>query len=171
VTGPRRLVVGRIVKPHGIRGEVVVDPLSDAPDRFAPGARLSVGGADDPGRTVTVVSSRTHQGRLLVRFDEVRDRSEAEAARGGLLWIAGANAFTPQEGSWLLHEIEGCRVVSEDGEEIGTVAEVLGGTANDVWALDAGGRRILVPAVRDVVVDVNPAERRITIRVLPGLLE
>jgi len=166
-TEPERLVVGRIVKPHGIRGEVSVEVYSDAPERFERGARLD---AED-GRAFTVTAARPHQGRLLVLFEQIADRNAAEEARGIVLSIPASEARALSAGSYYPHQLEGITVVDEEGEEVGVWVRALESPAHDVWVIRSGGREVLVPAVRDVVRDVNLDERRIVISVLPGLLD
>ena len=99
MSAPARLVVGRVLRPHGIRGELAVEVLSDAPDRFSPGAELGAGDPDGQGplRPVTVTAARLHLGRLLARLEGVEDRDAAEELRGVLLSIpmAPANALCP----------------------------------------------------------------------------
>ena len=128
---PDRLVVGRIVKPHGIRGEVSVEVYSDAPERFEKGARLD---ADD-GRALTIRSSRPHQDRLLVMFEQISDRNAAEDARGIVLSIPASEARALPEGSYYPHQLEGLTVVDEDGEEVGTWVRALETPAHDVCCL------------------------------------
>ncbi|MFA5891637.1 MAG: ribosome maturation factor RimM [Actinomycetota bacterium] len=162
---PERLVVGRVVKPHGILGEVSIEVLSDAPERFAPRSQMLAG-----GREVVVVASRPHQGRLLVRFEGVADRNGAEVLRGLLLTIPASEAAPLDEWSFYPHDLHGCAVVAEDGSKIGTMLRVEESPANDLWVVDAGGREVLVPAVRAIVIAVDVEARRITVRLPEGLL-
>ncbi|MDP9023687.1 MAG: ribosome maturation factor RimM, partial [Actinomycetota bacterium] len=109
-----RVAVGRIVKPHGIRGEVVVALLTDRPERLGPGERLH--GA---GRTFTVVRSRPHQGRLLVTFEDVADRSAAERVRGTVL--EAERGGDREDDTYLASELVGMAVVDDRGRDLGTV--------------------------------------------------
>ena len=88
-TPPARLVVGRVLRPHGVRGELSVEVLSDAPERFAPGAELGVGDPDGPSplESATVRAARLHQGRLLLTLEGVEDRDAADRFRGAWLSI------------------------------------------------------------------------------------
>jgi len=165
---PDRLVVGRIVKAHGIRGEVGVDVLSDAPERFAPGSRV---GAGDPPRRLTVQSVRDHQGRLLVKFAEVPDRTAAEAIRGLVLSIDAAEARPLPEGSWYPHQLEDLDVVDEQGARLGRWVRAEESPAHDVWVVDVDGREVLIPAIADLIVGVELDARRIVVRPMPGLFD
>jgi len=160
-----RLVVGRIVKAHGIRGEVAIDVLSDAPDRFAPGARVFAG-----DRSLRVATSRAHQGRLLVLFDDVPDRNAAESLRGTELTIPATEA-QPLEDEWSFypHQLIGFDVTDENGESLGTMTRVDESPGADLWVVGARAREVLVPAVRDIIVSVNLEERRIVLRPPDGL--
>lgn len=156
---PERLVVGRVAKAHGIRGEVAVDVVSDAPDRFAPGSRVIVegharAGPEGPIRQeaeLTVSAARPHQGRLLVRFEEVPDRTTAEALRGATLSIIVAEARTLPEGSFYPHQLEGLTVLDEAGATLGRMVRVEENPASDLWVVHDGAREVLVPAVRAIV--------------------
>jgi 16S rRNA processing protein RimM len=160
------VVVGRITRPHGVRGELAVQVLSEVPERFANGSALSL----EDGRTLTIRSARPHKDRLLVTFEEVRDRSEAEALRGSLLVAPASSSPELPPGSWWDHEIVGCTVTTETGRILGTVGEVIHTVANDVWnAISEDGTETLLPALADVLVDVDVEARRIVVREIPGL--
>ncbi len=128
------LEVGRVVKPHGIRGEVVVDLVSNRPER-----RLVEGSVLESDRgSLEVVASRPHQGRWIVAFAGVDDRDGAEALRGTVL---SAHALD-EEGALWVHELVGAEVLGVDGTSHGRVAQVEANPASDLLVLDGGG---LVP--------------------------
>jgi 16S rRNA processing protein RimM len=162
---PERLAVGRIAKAHGIRGEVAVDVLSDDPDRFAPGARVFAG-----ERSLTVATSRAHQGRVLVLFDGISDRNEAEGLKDAELTIPLSEA-RPLDDEWSFypHQLAGLSVVDEQGGELGTMERVDESPGADLWIVRVKGREILVPAVRDIVVRVDLAAKTIVLRPPEGL--
>lgn len=160
------VAVGRITRAHGISGEVAVVVLSEVPERFARGAVVYL----EDGRALTVESARPHRGRLLVRFREVADRTQAEALRGRLLVVPTSMSPPLPEGSWWDHDIEGCLVRTEGGRELGVVREIIHTAANDVWvAVDEAGAETLIPVLRDVLVEVDVTAKRILIREIPGL--
>lgn len=167
---PDRVVVGRIVKSHGTRGEVVIESLTDAPERFRAGARLQAMTPDgSSSRRMTVRSVRNDRGRLLVRFAETPDRTAADTMRGLLLTIAGDAAAPLPDGEYYAWQLEGLAVFDENGEGLGTLARVEHGAASDLWIVDADGREVLVPAVPEFVREVDLESRRIVIHVIPGL--
>jgi 16S rRNA processing protein RimM len=168
---PRRLVVGRVVRPHGLGGEVLVQVLSDAPDRFAPGARISAGDPDaGPLRELTVAGVRFAQGRHLVRFDTVDDRDAAEALRGATLSIPFTAARDLADSEYWPHQLVGLDVVDSEGVHRGIVTDLVPGAAHDLLAvrLDAGGS-VLVPTVA-ALVTVELDRGRVTVAPVVGLL-
>jgi 16S rRNA processing protein RimM len=133
-TDPPRLEVGRVGRAHGIRGEVALTLVTDRVERVAPGAVLWAG-----GRRLEVRSSRPHQGRFLVHFEGVGDRSAAEVLHGAVL---SAEPLDDPGALWV-HELVGAEVIAAaDGTSLGTVAAVEANPASDLLVLDGGG---LVP--------------------------
>ncbi len=170
------LVVGRVVKAHGITGELVVDVRTDDPGaRFAPGSVLLLKprGRDQGGREVVVDSVRPHGGRLLLRLDGVVDRDGAEALRGGLFVIDSAELppiADPDE--FYDHQLEGLSVRTVDGHEVGSVIEVLHTGAGELLSVRAGeGREVLVPFVSAIVTSVSLVDGVIEIDPPEGLLD
>jgi 16S rRNA processing protein RimM len=152
-----RLEVGRVVKPHGLRGEVVVAAVTNHPERFATGATLHVDGVEH-----TIVSSRPHQDRWLVQFDGVSDRDAAERIRGAVL-TAPPLGDAPDGEVWV-HDMIGADVVDRAGATVGRVASVEANPAHDLLVLESGA---LVPIV--FIVEQQPG--RIVVDVPEGLLE
>jgi 16S rRNA processing protein RimM len=157
--------VGRITRAHGIRGEVAVQNLTEVASRFESGSKLRL----EDGRALTVSSARRHGNRLLVTFEEVPDRSGAEALRGQVLLVRREDTQPPPEGYWI-HQVVGLEVVTEDGRGLGRIAEVIHNPGNDVWVTSDGDREVLIPAVREVVLDVDLEGGRVRIRPIEGLL-
>ena len=143
-----QVLVGRIVKPHGIRGEVAVDVLSDVPDRFAPGTVHTARGS-----TLTVAASRPHQGRLLVAFEGIADRTQAEGLRGAELYADPVDLSDAD--TYYAHELVGMRVVGDDGADLGTVVDLVelpAAAGYDLLEVERpDGRRWLLPAVDEYV--------------------
>jgi 16S rRNA processing protein RimM len=180
------LVVGQVVRAHGVRGEVVVDVRTDAPEeRFAVGAVLQTDstavrhlqtvppGVWTPPATVTVESVRPHQGRLLVVFDGIYDRSLAEDMRGVLLCVDSAQvpaSADPDE--FNDHELVGLAVVDAEGEPVGELLRVDHAPAHDLLVVRlADGRTGLVPFVREIVPEVDVVGGRIVITPPEGLFD
>ena len=170
------LVVGRVVKAHGIGGEVVVDVRTDDPyDRFSPGSTLRARAKDSSERRFVVDAMREHGGRLLVRLDGVGSRDAADALRGSLFIVDTAD-LPPIEDpdEFYDHQLEGLTVRTLAGVDVGTVAEVLHTAAGEILAVRpaAGeGPEVLVPFVGAIVTAVSLADGVIEIDPPDGLLD
>jgi 16S rRNA processing protein RimM len=154
----RLLEVGRITKPHGVRGDVLVALITDRTDRLDPGSVLQT----DRG-PLTVVRSSRHQDRWIVQFEQFDDRSQVEDWRGVVLRAEPGGAPV-EDGAYWVHELVGAEVVLADGTAVGRVEEVESNPASDLLVLDGGQ---LVPVV--FVTAQEPG--RITIDPPEGLLE
>jgi 16S rRNA processing protein RimM len=167
----KTLVVGRIGRPHGVRGEVTVDVRTDDPgSRFTPGAAL----ATDPEQIgpLTIEQLRWHSGRLLLHFAGVHDRSSAERLRGTWLVVDYAD-IPPSDDPDVFHDQEliGLSAVTVDGAELGTVTEIRHGGQDLLVIGRPGGDETLVPFVAAIVPEVDVAGGRIVIDPPPGLIE
>jgi 16S rRNA processing protein RimM len=175
-----QVVVGRIGRPHGIRGELSVEPRTDEPERrFAPGAVLVTetprGSAPHgPGRpsTLTVEAVRWHQDRLLVRFVEIPDRDAAEVARGLVLVADVPTDEAPEDPEEFYdHQLVGLRVQTTQGTDVGEVTLVQHGTGQDLLVIRTpDGADALVPFVTALVPEVDIAGGRLVVADRPGLL-
>jgi 16S rRNA processing protein RimM len=170
------VVVGRIGKPHGIRGEVTLDVRTDEPDRrFAPGTTLRAeapAGADRRPSSLTVARARWHQSTLLVTFDELADRNAAEAARGTVLYSTIGRDETPDDpDEFYDHQLVGLEVVDVDGRALGTVKALVHGSAQDLLTVrTTDGRDALVPFVTALVPEVDLEAGRVVVADRPGLV-
>ncbi|MGW0215454.1 ribosome maturation factor RimM [Micromonospora chokoriensis] len=183
-----QLVVGRIGKPHGVRGEVTVEVRTDEPEaRFAPGSVLrtepgavpSPVPADGPGvpfrvpAELTIEEARFHQGRMLVAFDGILDRNTAEALRGTLLVVDSADVTPPDDPEEFHdHQLVGLAVVTPAGERLGEVARIDHAPSSDLLVLRRPeGRTALIPFVRAIVPEVDLAGGRVIVDPPAGLLD
>lgn len=172
------LTVGRVVKAHGISGELVVEIRTDDPDaRFSPGntlrAKPSRGGEE---RRCVIESVREHGGRLLVRLAGVTDRDAADALRGSMFVVDSEDLpDIDEEDTYYDHQLEGLRVRTGTGESVGVVAEVLHTAAGELLAVRAGApdekREVLVPFVSAIVTSVSLDDGVIEIDPPDGLLD
>ncbi|MFF4410937.1 ribosome maturation factor RimM [Streptosporangium sp. NPDC001559] len=165
-----QLVVGRIGRPHGLRGEVSVEVRTDDPERrFAPGAAI----ATDPAAAgpLVVRSSRSHAGVLLVRFEGVDDRDRAEGLRGTMLVIDSADippSDDPDE--FHDHQLIGLTVLTPDGERAGEVSDVLH-HGQDLLVVRRQGREVYVPFVKALVPVVDLEKGHLVVDAPAGLLD
>ena len=176
----QEVVVGRIGRAHGLKGEVSVELRTDEPARrFLDGVVLATeapqgGTPHGPGRpaSLTVLATRWHQSRLLVTFEQVTGRNQADAVRGLLLVTTIDKDEAPQDpDEFYDHQLVGLQVVTTEGAAVGEVAEVVHGSAQDLLRITAAdGREILVPFVTQLVPTVDVPNKRIVVQDRPGLL-
>jgi 16S rRNA processing protein RimM len=175
-----RVIVGRVGRPHGIRGEVVIGVRTDEPDlRFAVGATLDVqqDAQGDPGPPLTVASARWHSGQLLVAFDGISDRTTAGTLTGSWLSVDSSQLpAIPDPDEFRDHELIGLSVRTSAGEEVGVVTDVLH-PGQDVLVVRRAGQNdgqsdeILVPFVKAIVPEVDVAAGVLVIDPPLGLLD
>ncbi|GAB2989139.1 ribosome maturation factor RimM [Amycolatopsis acidiphila] len=166
-------MVGRVAKAHGIHGELAVDVRTDSPEeRFAEGVVLNARHRDGSTRPLTIAAARAHSGRLLVSFEEIHSREDAEGARG-LLLLADTADLPPTDDpdEFYDHELEGLRAELADGTVVGTVQEIVHSPGGELLALDREGRTVLVPFVREIVPVVDVAAGRVVLDPPEGLLD
>ncbi len=164
------LLIGKVIKSHGIRGEVVVDPTTDEPGRrFAVGT--VVHGTQGPKEhELRIDAVRPHKGRLLIMFEGITDRTTADSLRGTHFFAPPLENDDDEEGFYD-HELEGLAVI-HDGQRIGEVTGVMHGPAGEILEVElSGGKQALIPFVHAIVPDVNLDEQTITITPPDGLLD
>jgi 16S rRNA processing protein RimM len=168
------LTVGRVVKAHGVTGELVVDIRTDDPElRFAPGSVLRVKGSDRRERIYTVETVRPHGSRLLLRLSGVTDREGADSLRGNVFVIDSADLPPIDEAdTYYDHQLEGLRVRTTAGVELGTVTEVLHTAAGELLAVKRDqAPELLVPFVSAIVTSVSLEDGVVDIDPPDGLLD
>ncbi len=167
-----QLVVARIGRAHGIKGEVTVEVRTDEPElRLAPGAVL----ATDPAAVgpLTIESGRVHSGRLLLRFMSVADRSAAEALRNTLLIAEVDPEESPEEpDEYYDHQLIDLDVVTAEGTEVGRITEVSHLPSQDLFiVLRPDGTEVLIPFVEEIVAEIDLDRQRAVITPPPGLID
>ncbi|MGO4531358.1 ribosome maturation factor RimM [Paenibacillus sp. 2TAF8] len=164
--------VGKIVNTHGIRGELRIMPLTDFPEvRFAKNAELYLFTPDNHPVLVTVESSRLHKNMYIVRLKEYGNINEVEKFKGSIAKVSKENLAELEDGEYYFHQIVGCTVLTEEGETLGTISEILTPGANDVWVVKTpAGKEVLIPVIDDVVLDVDVEQKQVKIHLMEGLL-
>lgn len=167
--------VGKLVNTHGIRGDVKVLPQTDFPElRFAPGSKLMLVNEETGDHLqVKVTSSRLQKNVYIIKLEGFQNINEIERYKGWSLKISEADQGKLDEGEYYYHEIIGCRVLTEDGEELGEITDILSPGANDVWVVKGTkpkAKEILLPVIDDVVLKVEPSDKLVTVRLLEGLI-
>ena len=161
------LAVGRIVRPHGVRGAVLLEAYSELVAAVAPGGRVFLGEKQTPA---TVVACRKHAKRYLLELKGTGSLEAAELWRGAELRVPMSRVPALAPDTYFHWQILGLTVVTEDGQVLGQVSEILETGANDVY-LVRGEREILLPATREVVRQVDPVAGRMVVHLLPGLAD
>lgn len=164
------VIVGRIARPQGIRGEVIIDASTDFPDdRFAEGRSVFVRrGAE--AETLTVAQFRMHGRRPVVRFDGAASMDDAEKLRGLEMRVPESELAALPEGMWYHHELLGCRVRTKDGADIGTVTAIQGPTERSILEVDGPRGLALIPLAAEFVT-VRRDERIVEVDPPEGLLD
>lgn len=167
-----QLVVARIGRAHGIKGEVTVEVRTDEPElRLGPGAVL----ATDPASTgpLTIETGRVHSGRLLLRFEGVRDRTGAEALRNTLLIAEIDPEELPEdEDEYYDHQLMDLDIVTKDGVEVGRITEISHLPSQDLFIVERpDGSEVMIPFVESIVTEIDLEEQRAIIDPPPGLID
>lgn len=163
------LQVGVITSPHGVRGEVNVYPTTDDPARFKKLKRVRLD--DGKGtRELDIASVKFFKNMVILRFDGFDDRDAAEKLRRARLLVSREHAVKLKKDEYFIADLIGLAVASDEGEELGTLTDVLQTGANDVYVIAKEGMPdLLVPAIRDCIREVDVARGQMTVHLLPGL--
>ncbi|MBM7644334.1 16S rRNA processing protein RimM [Scopulibacillus daqui] len=167
------LYVGKIVNTHGIRGEVRVISDTDFPEeRFAPGTTLYIsrykGAQYEP---IIVEGYRKHKQFILLKIEGLDNINDVEPLKGSHLYVSKEQLAPLEENAFYYHEIIGCRVFADNGEELGVIKEILSPGANDVWVVKTNGKDILLPYIEDVVKAVDVENKKVTVHLISGLVD
>jgi len=169
---PRYLAVGQVIAPHGVRGEVKVEILTDDPHRFGRLERVFVGPDGEEPAPWPLQSYRLHRGRALLKLGGCDDREAAERLRGMLIQVPLEEALLLEEGEYYEHQILGLEVWTVAGERLGEVVDILYTGANDVYVVhgsNLAGGELLIPAIAEVVQTVDLEAGRLVVELLDGL--
>jgi 16S rRNA processing protein RimM len=164
-------VIGRILRPHGVRGEVLVEVITDFPERFDVLEVAYLGYDNWHATPYRVRTRRRHRAWTLLSFEGYPDRTSVEALRDMFVQIPIEEAQPLPEGTYYVHELMGLDVFTTKGEEIGRISDVLFTAANDVYVVQGARGEILLPAISQVVKQIDLAAGRVVVELLPGLLE
>ncbi len=165
------LAIGRIKKPHGTKGEVKVDVLTDYPDKIKPGLEVYVVLPEEQ-KSLHITAVRSTKEELLIKFEEISDRNQAESLKGEFLQIPLESAEQLPKDTFWQHDIIGLSVFDISGNFLGKVESILRTGSNDVYEIESPqGKKILIPAIKEVVKEINLSESKIVIEPLPGLLD
>lgn len=168
----RLVVIGAIVRAHGLSGEVRVTPMTDHPERFARVRECVLWDAARDRREHRRITATRSQGTAVLMTIEGCDSAEAAAVLVGcLVALPEDDALPLAPGRFYPWQLEGCRVLTEDGREVGRVTGIERAPAQDLWVVTDGAREHLIPAVPEIVSEVDLEARRVVIRPPEGLLD
>lgn len=160
---------GAIVRPHGLKGEVVVDLVRDLSEVVTESLELRVTGRREGERVLTVERARDHKARKVVQFKGVSTVEDAEALRGWSVWLTREQIGPLEEDRWFVQDIVGIDVYTDEDEYLGKLAEVMHMPGNDVYVVRKGEKEILLPVTDDVVRSVDIDLGRMVIHLMEGL--
>lgn len=173
-SAPVFLILGKILRPHGIRGEMRLKVITDYPERIAHLDRVFVGTDPydaDSAEAYGIASARRNRDGLLIQLEGVNDRNEAERFRDLLLMVSLDDAVPLEDDEYYVYEILGARAVTPDGEDLGQISEVLETGANDVFVIQGGiYGEILLPDIPDVILNIDLDNKIVTVSPPPGLM-
>lgn len=170
--GENLIVIGRVSKPHGVKGEIRIEYFNpENPHFFSRYQKIFIQGDKGSPRLYRLSKVRPHKQFILVHLEGIRNKEEAEKLRGHLVLVHPSELPPLEEDEYYWHEIIGMRVVTEQGGDVGKVTEILHTGSNDVYVVKKGKKEFLIPATKDVVITIERDTRTMVIRPLKGLLE
>ncbi|RKN86543.1 ribosome maturation factor RimM [Paenibacillus ginsengarvi] len=167
--------VGKIVNTHGIRGELKVVSQTDFPEeRFGKGSRLVLIDPNNEAneQRVSVQGSRSHKNVYILKLTGYDNINEVLPYKGWLIKVSDEDRKPLEKGEYYYNQIIGCLVVTDEGEELGSISEILAPGANHVWVVErAKGKPVLLPVIDDVVLDVDVEAKRVRVHLMEGLID
>ena len=165
---PEYLVVGFLRRPHGVKGETLMDIHTDFPERLKTGITVFVGESYQP---MVIASRRSHAAGLLVRFRGMKSPEEAGLYRNTWVYVPAANRPELPEGEYYHHQLIGLNVVTDEDRDLGVLVDILETGANDVYVVRAAdGSEVLLPAIPPVILEIKLADRQMRVHLLDGLI-
>jgi len=160
------LAVGRVLRPHGVRGELLLETLTDFPEQLEEAETVYLGEAAEPH---PLHSMRLHRDQLLIHLADCPDREAAEAFRGQLVQIRVETAAPPPPGRYYQYQLIGLAAVTDEGEPLGKIVDVLETGSNDVYVVQGPSGELLLPALRSVIQNIDLESGRMIVHLIPGL--
>jgi len=168
---PEYIIVGRITRPHGVKGAVRVEPLTEDPNRFHALKSVWIGNEDQPQESFDIQKVQVANKFVILSFLQIQDRNKAELLRQKYLFIHRDDLISLDEDDVFLFELVGMTVHTEKGEHVGIVQDVIEYPASQVLIVQNNDHEYMIPDVPEIVIDVNAEKSIITIRPIEGLLD
>ena len=165
---PAFLVVGKLQRPHGVRGEILMEVITDFPERLQPGTAVYIG---EQHQLQRIRSRRVHGQKLLLSFEAYHTPETVGTLRNNWVYVPTADRPPLPTGEYYHHQLLGLRVVSDDGQELGKITEILNSAAHDIYIVRGeSGSEILLPAIEAVILEIDLENGRLRAHLLPGLI-
>ncbi len=169
---PDYILVGRVVKPHGLKGEVKIIPFSGDPFNFSLFTDLLLVAPDNQDEALYRVShSRVQKKTAIVALDEIQNRNESELLAGYEVWARIDELPDLAEDEYYWHDLKGMQVALENGRQLGVVTNLLAGGAHDILVITGKGREYMIPAVNEFIIKIDYEAGKVVVDPPPGLLE
>lgn len=165
----RYLAIGKVVRAHGLRGEISVAVLTEFPDRFDTTEWVYLGNEFE-ATPYRLQRFRWHQKNILLTLAGVTDRSQAEKLRGQLVQVPLAEAVPLPEEAYYFYQLIGLAVITTTGEALGSVVDIIETGANDVYVVEQAGRQILLPAIDEVIQSIDLEAGVMVVQLIDGLI-
>jgi 16S rRNA processing protein RimM len=162
---PEFLIVGRILAPRGIKGEIKAQVVTDFPDRFAPGKLVYL-----DGQPLEIETCHLYKRHLLVKLATINTRQDAEMLRGRDLCIPRAEIHPLAEDEYYAFQLIGLDIVTTEGKHVGRITDIMSTAGNDIYIVEGEGGEILIPAIEDVVKSIDLEAGKVVIEAIEGLL-
>ncbi len=164
-------LIGYVLKPQGIKGEIKINPVSSDLERYRQLDNIYIA-LKNKTQTYSVQKARITDRFVFLKLFGVESRDDAGKLRGAEVLIEEKDLIRPAENEYFVHDLIGCQVVADDGQIIGILRDVLQLSSNDVYVIvGESGEEILVPAIKDVIGKVDVTNKRISIHLLEGLVD
>jgi len=162
--------IGRIRKPHGLRGNMRADLLTDVPERFKDLEQVWLESGNGERSPYTIESCKTERNALMLKFAGVDTPEAADKLRGAYIQVPDDQKAQLPEGQFYVCDLIGSKVLTEDGSEVGMLREILQMPANDIFVVDTPDGESLIPAIQEVIVELDAVNKRVVIRPMSGLI-
>ncbi len=162
---PQFLIVGRIIAPRGVKGEVKVEVMTDFPERFSPSEEIYIEGCP-----VSIEGVRWHNGKMTIKLEHVDTIENAEKMRGRFLEIPLSRAHPLPQGDYYQFQVVGLEVWTSHGEFLGKIEGILPTGSNDVYVVHGHHGELLIPAIEDVVKMIDPDRGRVVVELIDGIV-
>jgi len=165
------LAVGTLRRTHGVVGDILLDVLTDFPERLKPNSFLFVG---DKKQQLKITRKRNHNEGLLLGFEGITNSEQAAKYRAQTVYVLASNRPSLPDGEYYYHQILGLHVVDENEEALGVITDIIETGANDVYVITSEripSKEILIPALKQVILDVNLNSKVMRVHLLPGLVD